>query len=403
MTPRIQRLRVELLEKGNAQANLLRAVWDRSRDVSLQRYEKSVYDAGMAMALYNKNSRALSSRQLSVFKALHAWRDGVARQEDESCRYVLPDHQLFELADVQPREIPQVLACCKPVPPVVRISAHIIIQVISSATLDISDAPAKKAWKTEEDDLISREEDAAAAAAAAAAAIRRKKVPIGELLLPAVVHTAASVSLVASFLESSCVAQAFDTVTSLDAVKPDVVGKVEHATTTFLKDSLLAQLISAQGPREVQIPEGLKGVEGGRGDSSGGSAVVHFDPAAAATHAAAEAASDADAAAAAAAAAKQAAKPACVAGTGNDGILRLSTMKRANSDSKRKRSQKKKGGGSLSNTPKKNTPAKSLDDGEKSLSKTAMKKKRKKEAAANAAQTSGKQPAGGGSFNPYGM
>ena len=401
------RMRADLLAKGNAQANLLRAVWDRSRDVCLQRYEKSVYDASMATALYNKNSRSLSSRQLSVFKALHAWRDEVSRQEDESIRYVLPDHQLFELADVQPREIPQVLACCKPVPPMVRIHAHTIIQVISSATMDVTDSPAKKARKTEEDDLISNDA-AAAAAAAAAIAAKKKRVPISELLLPPVVHNTTA-SLVATFLESSCVARSFSTATVLESTKPEATVKAEHAASTFAKESLLAQLFSTQATQSAAgVADGQgqeEDVDGASAADAGGPAVSFGAPpsaAAVAAEAAAEAAADAEAAAAA----EQAAKPAGVVGTGDDGILRLSRMKRAGSSSKRKRDKKKEGqgggGGSNTSTPKKNVAAKTLNDGVTTLSKTALKKKRKKEAAAKAAAE--KQPAAAGSsFNPYGM
>ena len=56
-------LRNKLLDQGNASANLLRAVWQRSRDLCLQRYEKPVYSPAQANKLYGKHNRALSQRQ----------------------------------------------------------------------------------------------------------------------------------------------------------------------------------------------------------------------------------------------------------------------------------------------------------------------------------------------------
>lgn len=57
-------------------------------DVCLQRFEIPRYSEEQALALYHKQALGLSPKALAVFKALHAWRDGVARDEDESPRLV---------------------------------------------------------------------------------------------------------------------------------------------------------------------------------------------------------------------------------------------------------------------------------------------------------------------------
>jgi exosome complex exonuclease RRP6 len=416
------RLKNDLVAKGNAQANLLRAVWDRSRDVALQRYEKTVYDASMAEALYNKNSRTLSSRQLNVFKAVHVWRDELARQEDESVRYVLPDHQLFELADVQPREIPQVLACCKPVPPMVRINAHIIIQVISSAMINESDGPnplrgsaALAATRL----ARAQAEDDGAAGLKAAAALVGKKLPIGEVLLapPTIAGC-----LTAKLSAVSCVAQAFEAGEvggsgggGPATVDPALATKVEQATATFLRESLVAQLQSVQP------------LAGSGTDIAAATAAATAEAAEAAAAAAAIAATrvvvpasvQADADAAAAAYEASMADPTASTTPANtleagDGIMRLSTMKRANSGKSKRKREGKQNDDSLQGTSKsaKSTSAKTLDGSEGSLSslkasvsggtsKSALKKQKKKAAAAAAAAAT----AGvgiDGSYNPYG-
>ena len=69
------------------------------------------------------------STHVLTIQALSAWRDRIAREEDESVRYVLndndmnffdffpisfvlPDHMMFELADQLPRDTQQVCTFC---------------------------------------------------------------------------------------------------------------------------------------------------------------------------------------------------------------------------------------------------------------------------------------------------
>ena len=46
------------------------------------------------------------------------------------CRYVLPDHMLLHMSEVSPREVQGVLACCAPIPPLVRQHVQEIHQLI---------------------------------------------------------------------------------------------------------------------------------------------------------------------------------------------------------------------------------------------------------------------------------
>eukprot|EP00047_Mylnosiga_fluctuans_P004946 m.237461 g.237461 ORF g.237461 m.237461 type:complete len:756 (-) comp13146_c0_seq1:126-2393(-) len=138
------RLVNQLVEKGNKYGNLINAVYQRSKELCQQAYEKPVYTAASADELVAKHIRPLSGNQLEVFYALHQWRDAVARDEDESIRYVLPDHMLFEISDILPREPAQVLACCQPTPPLVRIHIASIIDHINAAKLRPPRVPAAK-------------------------------------------------------------------------------------------------------------------------------------------------------------------------------------------------------------------------------------------------------------------
>lgn len=132
------RMRNALLDKSNPVThNLLHATLQRSAETSLKRHTKEIYDTeggdgpGGWRNLYSKWNRALNGQQFAVFKAVHAWRDQMAREEDESIRYVLPNHMMFTLAEKMPEESAAVLACCNPVPPPVRMHATDLAMLIA--------------------------------------------------------------------------------------------------------------------------------------------------------------------------------------------------------------------------------------------------------------------------------
>ena len=73
-------------------------VLKRSGDTALRTYVRAVYDAVSGTGAggwdslsrkWNRGSGIGGGVQAAVFKAVHAWRDGVARSEDESTRCVV--------------------------------------------------------------------------------------------------------------------------------------------------------------------------------------------------------------------------------------------------------------------------------------------------------------------------
>nr|XP_039255855.1 exosome component 10-like [Styela clava] len=129
----------ELLDLGaSGQASgttrLLNTLY-RSRDVCLRKYEKFLLTPTSHLKLYErrKSRKQLNNKQLELLKLLFEWRDTMARQEDESPGYVLPNHMLFQIAEIMPREAQGVLACCNPVPPLVRQHVHAIHQLVLEA------------------------------------------------------------------------------------------------------------------------------------------------------------------------------------------------------------------------------------------------------------------------------
>lgn len=96
-------LRKQLLEKG-AQNNaenplaLYKAVLHRSNGICLKVYEKPVVKDFNYHMIVQRNQTTQSPKQLSVLKGLWKWRDYVARTEDESTAYCMPNYVLFQIA-----------------------------------------------------------------------------------------------------------------------------------------------------------------------------------------------------------------------------------------------------------------------------------------------------------------
>lgn len=71
---------------------------------------------------------------MKVLTALFEWRDDTARLEDESVRYVLPNHMLLRISELVPQDSLQLFSCCNPQPPpLVKSNASEIIRIILDA------------------------------------------------------------------------------------------------------------------------------------------------------------------------------------------------------------------------------------------------------------------------------
>ncbi|KAH9829634.1 uncharacterized protein C8Q71DRAFT_717962 [Rhodofomes roseus] len=160
---------------------LVREVLARSEETALRVYEKELYDyaegggpGGWDTLAKKWNKGALTAGaetqagtgsvyavQRAVYRCVHAWRDRVAREEDESTRYVLPNHYLFVLADKPPADMAALLSAFHPVPPVIRRRSKELLDAIRQAVKE-----AQGATKTAPADARANASVARAAAAA---------------------------------------------------------------------------------------------------------------------------------------------------------------------------------------------------------------------------------------------
>ncbi|XP_037354510.1 exosome component 10 [Talpa occidentalis] len=124
-------MRLALWERGGGQPVQLQVVWQRSRDICLKKFFKPIFTDESYLELYRKQKKHLNTQQLTAFQLLFAWRDKTARREDESYGYVLPNHMMLKIAEELPKEPQGIIACCNPVPPLVRQQInemHLLIQ-----------------------------------------------------------------------------------------------------------------------------------------------------------------------------------------------------------------------------------------------------------------------------------
>ncbi|CAN9515579.1 unnamed protein product [Ophioblennius macclurei] len=124
-------VRVQLFDLNHGQPGLLQSVWNKSKDISLKKYVKPIFTEESYLELQRKQKKSFNTQQLTAFRLLFAWRDKLARQEDESTGYVLPSHMMSKISEELPKEPQGIIACCNPVPPLVRQQVnelHLLVQ-----------------------------------------------------------------------------------------------------------------------------------------------------------------------------------------------------------------------------------------------------------------------------------
>ncbi|KAK4032753.1 ribonuclease H-like domain-containing protein [Parachaetomium inaequale] len=102
---------VELAAQDSPDGNPIDRVIQKSKEVSLQRYEHPFCDSETGAGnrgWYNtliKSPTLYNGEQFAVYKAVHKWRDDVARQEDESSGYIMTQQVLSDIARIMPTDM----------------------------------------------------------------------------------------------------------------------------------------------------------------------------------------------------------------------------------------------------------------------------------------------------------
>ncbi|USW59105.1 Putative HRDC domain, 3'-5' exonuclease domain, HRDC-like superfamily, ribonuclease H superfamily [Septoria linicola] len=144
-------MRNELIQKSNfelpdQEGDKIYDVLQRSTEEALQKYEYPIYDTelGQGVGWYKLLSRTpamLNKEQFSVFRAVHQWRDQVAREQDDSLHYVMPNHQIFSIARAMPPNRLALLGVATPTSQTVRLRADELLSVVIRAKEAGKDGP----------------------------------------------------------------------------------------------------------------------------------------------------------------------------------------------------------------------------------------------------------------------
>ncbi|KAF3386392.1 Exosome complex exonuclease rrp6 [Penicillium rolfsii] len=133
-------MRNALIEASTPEESLIDYVQERSKNEALQRYERPIYDAekgqgagGWYDLLSRNPSGPLSKEQFAVFRAIHQWRDEVARAADEGWQCVFPKHMLFKIAQVMPLDMGTLLRTLSPMTPLTKDRAGDLLDTIKKA------------------------------------------------------------------------------------------------------------------------------------------------------------------------------------------------------------------------------------------------------------------------------
>lgn len=144
-------IRNELIDRSNPEVpdeNRMELVLQRSKETSLYRYERHVYNAesgkgpGGWFSQLVKSPVLLSNEQFAVFKAVHEWRDRVARQDDDSPHFVLSQQAILSIAKLMPGDMAALFGLARPVSQGLKSRARDLLALIKDARARGQSGPA---------------------------------------------------------------------------------------------------------------------------------------------------------------------------------------------------------------------------------------------------------------------
>lgn len=107
---RVRNELVERSDRSDPEKDLIEYALQKSKETSLDRYTPFTADPetgegarGWSNFLYKSHLR-LSGEQFAVYRALHKWRDEVARQQDENPTFIMPPQVMMEIAKILPND-----------------------------------------------------------------------------------------------------------------------------------------------------------------------------------------------------------------------------------------------------------------------------------------------------------
>ena len=143
-------MRNELIDRSNPEVpeeNRIELVLQKSKETSLLRFERQIYNAetgkgaGGWYSLLVKTPALFNNEQFAIFRAVHGWRDKIARMDDDSTGFLMPNHVIFTIAKLMPMDMMALLGIAHPISHSVKSRAGELLELIKSAKTRGKDGP----------------------------------------------------------------------------------------------------------------------------------------------------------------------------------------------------------------------------------------------------------------------
>lgn len=146
-------------------------VYQRSYDICMQLYEKELLTEDSYLYIYGLQGAGLNAQQLAIVAGLCEWRDVVARAEDESTGYILPNKTLLEIAKQMPTTTSKLRRLVKSKHPYIEHNLVSVVSIITNSMLNASAFEAVEQYlkegKASEENLVHNDDLEAAETAIA--------------------------------------------------------------------------------------------------------------------------------------------------------------------------------------------------------------------------------------------
>ncbi|XP_010515278.1 PREDICTED: protein RRP6-like 1 isoform X2 [Camelina sativa] len=130
----VMQIDLHIMAKENEQSDSpLIEVYKRSYDVCMQLYEKELLTGDSYLHVHGVQTGHLNAVQLAIIAGLCEWRDQIARADDESTGYVLPNKTLIDIAKDMPINVGQLRRLLKSKHPYIERNFDAVISVIRRA------------------------------------------------------------------------------------------------------------------------------------------------------------------------------------------------------------------------------------------------------------------------------
>ncbi|XP_010527545.1 PREDICTED: protein RRP6-like 2 [Tarenaya hassleriana] len=135
----LMRIKLQTVPKEDEQSDSpLIEVYKRSYEVCMQLYEKELLTENSYLHIYGLQGADFDAMQLAIVAGLCQWRDAIARADDESTGYVLPNKTVLDIAKEMPVTTSKLRRLLKSRHPYIELNIDSVVSVIRQSMQNAS-------------------------------------------------------------------------------------------------------------------------------------------------------------------------------------------------------------------------------------------------------------------------